>query len=98
MASPAGKITVDDFKRWGILFLQVVIAGAIDITAQTVIPELQALGGPINSAIALGLTLVLDLARRYLTDTRKVPPTEAESLVVKEGFITSLFKKLGMKK
>lgn len=98
MASPAGKINGDDFRHWGYVALMACLAALLDVAANVVIPELSEAGGSVNATIVAVLTLVLDLARRWLSDTRKVTPEEADKQVIKDDFFTKLAKKLGFRK
>lgn len=95
MASPVGKISGADFRHWGYVALMACLAVLLDVVANTVIPDLSKAGGPLNATIVAGLTLLLDLGRRWLTDTRKVSPTEADRQVIKSDFFTNLKKRLG---
>lgn len=98
MASPAGKISGDDFRHWGYVALMACLAALLDVVANTVVPSLQEAGGTTNALIVSILTLVLDLVRRWLSDTRKVTETEADKQVIKDDFFSKVLRKLGFKK
>lgn len=82
MASKSFSINKDDFARWGWTVLAGVIATVLDIIALQVIPALAEAGGPANAAIVAVLTLVVDLVRRYMSDTTKVSPQESVNTTV----------------
>ncbi len=92
MASKSFSFSKDDFARWGWTVLAGVVATVLDIVALQVIPALSEAGGPANAAIVAVLTLVIDLVRRYMADTRKVSPEEAKSITVVKS--VGVFSKL----
>lgn len=81
MSSP-GQLDRLDVKRWLILAGTTVLVALIDFAARTVVPELEKMGGPTNALIALGLTLAIDFARRWLTNTNVVKPEDVPKIQV----------------
>jgi hypothetical protein len=82
MPSKAKSIDVIDIKRWGVIVLIGATIGAINAVAGQVIPEISEMEGSTNTIIVLALTMAVDFARRYLTDTRVIQPQEVEKLIV----------------
>jgi hypothetical protein len=71
MGSPKYALSSTDFKRWGWLALAACIAAILDVVTMYVIPDLQR-QGPSMTLITGALILIVDLVRRYVTDTRVV--------------------------
>lgn len=70
MAAPL-KLDKKDFIRWGWIALAAAIAAVLDVITIYVVPDLQTMGGTM-ALVATALVLLVDLARRYVTDTRVV--------------------------
>lgn len=83
MPSKPKTIDLTDIKRWSILVGIGAAIGAVDVVATQVIPEVGEIGGPTNVMIVLVLTFLVDLSRRYLTDTR-IPVKEEEVKLIEE--------------
>lgn len=85
MASPSKRIAKSDVKKWLGMVAIGALAGAIDVLAINVIPDIKDLGGTTNGMIVIGLTLAVDAVRRFLQDTRVVDEDEVDKLVVRRG-------------
>lgn len=80
MGSPKGKICKQDLQHWGSVAAIACTMSVLDVVGTTVVPQLENAGGTTNTILVTVLTLTVDLARRWLTDTSKNPePTPTPS-------------------
>jgi len=98
MGTESGKIGMEDFKRWAWVFGSAVLAVLADVVMTQVIPKLNELGGSTNALITMALMLVVDLIRRYATNTVPKDPNAPVDPNATESAFASLLKKLGLKK
>lgn len=100
MGSEVGKISKTELAHWGWLVLIGSFAVVLDVVAKEVIPYLQSTDGTFNAALVAGLTILLELARRFLTNTKTEPSKEDPTKMVPVGdsLLTVMLKKLGLKK
>lgn len=82
MPSPRKHLDKTDFKRWGVIVLIGAIAGALNAIGLQIIPEMQEFDNGMIGAVALALTVLIDLARRFISDTRLIPKRDDEKLIV----------------
>jgi hypothetical protein len=81
MASKPMSLSKTDFKRWGWIFLSGLIAYSLDFIVMYILPDLRATDGTTNALVVTVLTLLVDLGRRFVMDTRKVAVSEAKELM-----------------
>lgn len=65
------KLNKTDFARWGWLVLAACAASVLDVVSIYIVPDLQKSGGTM-ALVATSLILIIDLLRRYVTDTRVI--------------------------
>ena len=106
MGSPKGQICKQDIHHWGQVATVAVTMSVLDVVGTTVIPELQNAGGTTNCIIVTVLTLLGDLIRRWISDTRNRTPNATpndeqdnnEGKIRKIGLLRKTLIKLGFSK